>query len=313
MDRRDVNWKGYWCSCPTPFRPGDEALDLDSLRSLLEYYVGCGVHGVLINGTVGEWFAQSDSERRVVAETAIEAVAGRITVVIGCTAYTAREAATFGQHALAAGADGVEVSAPPYSKLFPDELVEYYRDIAALVDGPLMVYNWPHGTNVEIGPDLASRLVDIDTVVALKDSTPDADQFHETTRRIVDRVRVFGPFMTRRGLELLRQVGGDGFIGGGTLFGSADAEFWESLWRGDFAACEEHARRNEELFPLLWLPGGWAGIHGAYQSELKAIMAMLGQPGGTTRRPRLPITNESSLAAIRKILIDADLLSPDQT
>jgi dihydrodipicolinate synthase/N-acetylneuraminate lyase len=308
MDRNDVDWKGYWASCPTPFRSEDESLDTDTLRKLLEFYVGCGLHGVLINGTVGEWFSQTESDRKAVAEAAVEQVAGRMTVVIGCTAYTAREIAGYGRHAMAAGADGIEVSAPPYSKPFADEIVRYYQDVSEGVDGPLMVYNWPHGTNVEITPDLADRLVDIPTVVAVKDSTPNADQFFETTRRIVGRARVFGPFMTARGLQELRAHGGDGFIGGGSLFGTADAEFWNAYWRGDFAVCEEYARRNEELFPKLWRPGGWAGVHGAYQSELKAIMAMLGQPGGTVRRPRLPVTDPAALTEIRSALTSSGLL-----
>ncbi len=108
MDRDTVDWKGYWASCPTPFKRGDEGLDLDALRALLEFYVGCGFHGVLINGTVGEWFSQSENERLTVAEAAIDQVAGRMTVVIGCTAYTADEVASFGRHAMASGADGVE-------------------------------------------------------------------------------------------------------------------------------------------------------------------------------------------------------------
>ena len=249
---------------------------------------------MLINGTVGEWFSQTESERKAVAETAIEQVAGRMTVVIGCTAYTAEEVAGYGRHAMAAGADGIEASAPPYSKPFPDEIVQLLPGhLRRRSDGPLMVYNWPHGTNVEITPDLSDRLVDIPTVVAVKDSTPNADQFFETTRRVVERARVFGPFMTlaRPGVAAARH-GGDGFIGGGSLFGAADAEFWNAYWRGDIdASARSYARRNEELFPQLWLPGGWAGVHGAYQSELKAIMAMLGQPGGTTRRPRLPVTD----------------------
>ncbi len=309
MDRDNVDWKGYWPSCPTPFKAGDESLDLEALRALLDFYVGCGCHGVLINGTVGEWFSQSESERLAVAETAIDQVAGRMTVVIGCTAYTADAVASYGRHAMAAGADGIEASAPPYSRPFPDEILQYYRDISSSVDGPLLVYNWPHGTNVEILPELFDELVEIDNVVAIKDSTPNAEQFYETTRRVADRARVFGPFMTVRGLEVLRTVGGDGCIGGGSLFGAADAEFWDSFWRGDVAFSEEHARRTEDLFPQLWLPGGWAGVHGAYQSELKAIMAMLGQPGGTTRRPRLPITDDGGLEEIRKVLIGTGLLA----
>ena len=176
-----------------------------------------------------------------------------------------------------------------------------------------MVYNWVHGTSVEIGPELASRLAGIDTVVALKDSTPNAEQFYETTRTVVGRLRVFGPFMTVRGYQELKAHGGDGFIGGGTIFGAPDPQFWEDYWSGDDEACLAHARRTEELFPKLWLPGGWAGKYGGYQSQLKAIMKMLGQPGGEVRPPRLPITDPASLAAIREVLVADQLLREEST
>jgi 4-hydroxy-tetrahydrodipicolinate synthase len=66
--------------------------------------------------------------------------------------------------------------------------------------------------------------------------------------------------------------------------------------------------RADRLFPKLWLPGGWAGKYGAYQSQLKAIMQMLGQPGGEVRRPRLPVTDPKSLAEIRAVLIEESLI-----
>ena len=69
----------------------------------------------------------------------------------------------------------------------------------------------------------------------------------------------------------------------------------------------EH-RFPDELFPKLWLPGGWAGVYGAYQSQLKALMRMLGQPGGEVRPPRLPVTDEASLARLRAALVEAGLL-----
>ena len=104
---------------------------------------------------------------------------------------------------------------------------------------------------------------------------------------------------------MLRKDGGDGFIGGGSLFGAADARFWTAYWAGRLSpSAGSTPRRSEELFPKLWLPGGWAGVHGAYQSELKAIMAMLGQPGGAIRRPRLPVTDPAALAEIRVALAD---------
>ncbi len=310
MNRNDVNWRGYWAASPTPFA-ADGSYDADAHRGLMDWYIGEGLHGVLINGTTGEWFAQTSEERKLVAETVIGHVAGRIPVVVGCTAYTAREASDYARAAVAAGADGIESTAPPYSKPFDDELIAYLEELSASVDAPLMVYNWVHGTNVEIGPELASRIADIDTVVALKDSTPDIEQFFETTSTVVDRLRVFGPFMSTRGYAELKARGGDGFIGGGTIYGAPDPQFWEDYWAGNDEAALAHARRTEELFPKLWRPGGWAGLYGGYQSQLKAIMEMLGQPGGQVRPPRLPVSDPASLAAIREVLVAERLLPED--
>ena len=307
MNRDDVSWRGYWPACPTPFTASG-ALDLDSLRELIEWYLGEGMHGIFVNGTTGEWFSQSPDERRLVAETAIEQVAGRATVVIGCTSLTAAEAVELGRHAIAAGADGIGSTPPPYSKTYPDETVRYFEDISAGVGAPVMIYNWPHGTSVDIGPDLAERLAEVENVVAIKDSTPDLAQFFETAKRVVGKVRVFGPFMSVAGLEFLLEHGGDGFIGGGSLWGAADAEFWEAVWRGDVETAREHARRTDELFPKLWLPGGWGGQFGAYQSQLKALMKLLGQPGGEVRPPRLPVTDDASLRRMEEILVEAGLL-----
>lgn len=308
MNRDDVGWCGYWPACPTPFTTDGSAVDTDALRALLEWYVGEGLHGIFINGTTGEWFSQTPEERRLVAETAVDQIAGRVPVVIGCTALTAKQAIEVGRHAIATGADGIGSTPPPYSKTYPDETVRYFTDLSSGVDAPLMVYNWPHGTSVDIGPDLAERLAAVDNVVAIKDSTPSLEQFFETAMRVLKDVRVFGPLMGVAGLEFLLEHGGDGFIGGGSLWGAPDAEFWEAVWQGKLEPAREHARRTDELFPELWLPGGWGGHFGAYQSQLKALMKILGQPGGEVRLPRLPVTDETSLRRMREILVEIGLL-----
>jgi len=310
MNRDDINWQGYFPAVVTPFTETG-ALDLDTLRALVEHYAAQGMHGMVINGTCGEWFSQNHDERKAVAETAVAAAAGRMTVLVGCTDYTADLTAQLARHALGAGADGVLASPPPYAKLFPNEIIDFYTDISVGITGPLVVYNWPHGAGVDIGPDLADELADIGQIVAIKDSTPDADQFFETSRRVRDRVRVFGPYMSERGVEVLRTEGGDGTVGGGSLWGQPDPAFWESYWAGDFEAMTAHAVKGDQLFPKLWLPGGWAGHYGAYQSQLKELMRMLGQPAGHVRRPRLPVTDSASLAAMRAVLVGEGLLPAD--
>lgn len=310
MNRDDVDWQGYYPAFVTPFTEAG-ALDLDSLRALVEHYVSRGMHGIVVNGTCGEWFAQSRDERRVVAEAAVDAAAGRLRVLVGCTDYTAAQCAELAQHALGAGADGVLVSPPPYAKLFPPEVVAFYQDLDARVDGPVAVYNWPHGSGIDIDTELADRLADIEHVVAIKDSTPDADQFFETSRRVRDRVRVFGPYMSERGVEVLRTEGGDGTVGGGSLFGRPDPQFWVDYWAGDLDSARVHAVRSDRLFPRLWLPGGWAGRFGAYQSQLKVLMRMLGQPAGHVRPPRLPITDPAALEQMHAVLVGEGLLAAD--
>ena len=310
MDRNDVDWAGYFPAVVTPFTESG-ALDTDTLHALIEQYAERGMHGVVVNGTCGEWFSQSVDERKAVAETAVAAAAGRMRVLIGCTSNTADNVQELASHALGAGADGVLASPPPYIKLFPNEVVAWYEDISERVAGPLVVYNWPHGTGIDIDSDLADRLADIDSVVAIKDSTPDADQFFETSRRVRDRVRVFGPYMSARGVEVLRTEGGDGFVGGGSLNGRPDPQFWENYWAGEYAPMEEYAERADRLFPKLWRPGGWAGLYGSYQAQLKALMHMLGQPAGHVRSPRLPITDAADLATMRAVLVEEGLLQPE--
>jgi dihydrodipicolinate synthase/N-acetylneuraminate lyase len=303
-----VDWRGYWVASPTPFAQ-DGSFAPELMRELIEFYVGQGVHGLLINGTTGEWFSQPAAMRREVAETALGAVAGRIPVVVGCTSYTAKEVIVLARHAMDVGAAGFASSAPPYAKPLHDEIIAFYEDLAAGVDAPLMVYNWPHGTCVEIDTELAMELIEIDTVVAFKDSTPNIEQFFATSQAMSDRVAVFGPYMTTEGYAHLCAYGGAGTIGGGSLFGSADPAFWEAHWRGDTEAALAHAQRTEALFPKLWLPGGWRGVHGHYASELKAVMTILGQPGGTVRRPRLPIDDPAVLEQLREIVAAEPLLA----
>jgi 4-hydroxy-tetrahydrodipicolinate synthase len=307
MDRNSVDWRGYWPACPTPFK-ADQSLDLASYRQLLEWYIAQGVHGLFVNGTTGEWFSQTTDERKAVAETALEVAAGRVPVVVSCTGYTAIAVAELANHALAKGAAGISSTPPPYSKTFPDETVQFFTDISDSVDGPILVYNWPHGCSVDIDTPLAERLAEIDNVVGIKDSTPNTVQFFNTARTVIDRVRVFGGFMSVEGLDHMLAYGGDGFIGGGTVFGRPDPQFWESFWAADYDACRAHAERTDRLFPKLWVPGGWAGQYGAYQSQLKAIMQMVGQPGGEVRRPRLPVDDPKSLEAIRQALVEEGVL-----
>jgi len=265
------------------------------------------VHGILVNGTTGEWFSQSDAERRRVAEVAVEELKGKIPIVIGCTTYTAAQTSELGRHAKEIGADGILSTPPPYAAPTSREIVAFYQTISDRVDLPLMVYNWARGVVVEITADTALELTKIDHVVAIKDSTANRAQALATLEKVVDKIRVFGGFVSPLGLAVMRGIGGDGSIDGGGLGAAFAVAFYEALWKGDVVAARAAAERYVALMSQLINPD-WSGAYGSPQTQIKACMQILGQPGGWPRPPLLAIEDPRSLAALRDILASAGLL-----
>jgi len=309
MDRNSVDWKGYWVAAPTPFTASG-ALDEESWRHALRLYLGQGVHGILVNGTTGEWFSQTEAERRRIAEIAVEELRGRIPVVIGCTTFTPAATIALARHAKEIGADGVLSTAPPYAAPTPREIVAFFAAISDQVALPIMVYNWPRGVSVEITAPTALELARIEHVVALKDSTANQAQALATLEKVRDRLRVFGSFISRVGLGVLRGLGGDGNIDGGGLGAGFAVAFYEAVWRGDFGTAEAEADRYVALMSQLIRPD-WSGTLASPQAQIKAAMNLLGQPGGHVRPPLLPLDDACDLDTLRGILASAGLFASD--
>ncbi|MEU4312323.1 dihydrodipicolinate synthase family protein [Nocardia sp. NPDC024068] len=307
MNRDDVSWSGYWPAAPTPFTPSG-ALDTAALGSLMNLYADMGVNGVLVNGSTGEWFSQTDDERRTVTEVAVEAVAGRFPVVVGISAYTARQSSALAVHASAAGADGVLATPPPYVHTSPEETLQFFRTVSSATALPFMVYNWPRGVSVDIGtsPGLFSRLADLDNVVAIKDSTGNWLSMLDTVEAVAGRVRVFGSFLHRRGLATLLELGGDGNIDGGGVGAPFAVPFYRAVAAGDAESARVWADRYRALSGRL-INGDYSGVFASPIPQLKAVMNLLGQPGGAVRDPLLPVTDATTLAALQEIIDESGI------
>ncbi|MFI6314032.1 dihydrodipicolinate synthase family protein [Nocardia fusca] len=302
MNRDDVAWSGYWPAAPTPFGPAGD-LDTDALAALMNLYADMEVDGVLVNGSTGEWFSQTDDERRTVAEVAVDAVAGRFPVVIGVSAYTAKQSSELAVHAAATGADGVLATPPPYVHTSADETVQFFRTVSTATALPFMVYNWPRGVSLDLGtiPGLFSRLADLDQVVAIKDSTGDWLSMLDTVETVSDRVRVFGSFLHRRGLAALLELGGDGNIDGGGVGAPYAVPFYRAVAARDAGTAREWVDKYRALSGRLVDPD-YSGVYASPIPQLKAVMKLLGQPGGEVREPLLPITDSATLDALRDIV-----------
>lgn len=307
MDRNSVSWRGYIPAAPTPFA-ADGTVDEASIAALMDHYVAAGVHGVLVNGSSGEWWAQSDDERRRVAKTAIDAIAGRIPVIVGCTSFTASAAIELAHDAQTSAADGVLFTPPPYAHPTQDEILHHFTLIDAEVDLPIVAYNWPRGTAVEIEIDTAAAIADLEHVVALKCSTADTDLVLDYIDRLSSQVRIFASLISPRGLAILSGLGGDGYIDGGGVGAPYAVPYFESLWAGDLDAAREHGRRWSEL-TRSWIEPDFGGAFAAPSAQLKAAMKMLGHPGGEVRQPLLPLRDEAKLAELETALRSAGLLA----
>ncbi|NHI17714.1 dihydrodipicolinate synthase family protein [Microbacterium excoecariae] len=313
MNRHDVEWSGYWPAASTPFA-ADGSVDEPGLRQLMDLYVSQGVHGVLINGSTGEWFSQSVAERRQVAEVAVDAVAGRIPVVIGVTASTADEAIALARHAESAGADGALATVPPYVHPSPAEALEFYREVSGATALPFMVYNWPRGVSADLAqvPGLMSDLADLPNVAAIKDSTGDWNAMVGTVQEVAERVRVFGSLSHRKGLAIMAGLGGDGAIDGGGVAAPYGVPFYEAALAGNLDLARFWVDKYQAISGRL-IAGDYSGRFASPISQLKLAMELLGQPAGRVRRPLLEVTDAGAIRDIAAILRAGELpLSADR-
>src|SRR5271155_3358423 len=188
------NWSGVFPAATTQF---DTALDLDlaATRRVQTALIRDGVHGLVLMGTVGEGNSLSAAEKRKVLEAAVEASEGKVPVIAGVSELTTAAAVSFARDAERLGATGLMVLPAMVYVPTPAELEHHFRTVAAASGLPIMLYNNPPSYRVNIGIDTLSRLSDVATIVAIKESAPDP-------RRFTDIINTFGErFVLIAGLE----------------------------------------------------------------------------------------------------------------
>lgn len=298
-------WRGYWPAATTPFTRSGE-LDEQAWREGLRLMVEAGAHGLLVNGSSGEWYAQTRDERYRVAEIAVEEAGSAIPIVVGCTAYTPAEVIDLAGAAATAGADGVLFTPPPYARPNEDETFEFYREIAEAIDLPIMAYNWPRGTAVNMSTDLIEKIASLPNVKSIKDSTPQYDEHLVTLQRVGRKSAFFANYISRLGIGVMNELGGVGSIEGGWLCAKNGVAFFEAYWRGDL----EEARRLGDIYDAQlssFIGYNFAGRFGTQISQIKAAMRLMGQPGGYPRAPYRDLDSDA-LAALRAHLKSLGML-----
>jgi len=175
-------FKGVFTALVTPFRGG--AVDEAAFVSLVERQIDAGVHGLVPMGTTGESATLSHNEHRRVISLTAEIAAGRVPVIAGAGSNSTAEAIELVGHAKACGADAALVVTPYYNRPSQEGLFQHYSAIASSVDIPLIIYNVPSRTSVDIADETLGRLAKLANIVGIKDATADMARASQQRRLI---------------------------------------------------------------------------------------------------------------------------------
>lgn len=164
-------FKGSFVAMVTPFKDG--ALDLDALKHLVDWHVAEGTHGLVPVGTTGETPTLSHDEHEIAVAETVTAAAGRIPVIAGCGSNNTIEGMGLIRHAAEAGADAALVVTPYYNKPTQEGLYQHFRAIHDAADLPIIIYNIPGRSVVDMSVATMARLAELPRIVGVKDSTGD--------------------------------------------------------------------------------------------------------------------------------------------
>jgi len=300
-------WRGYFVAAPTVFNH-DLSIDAAGQDALLDWYLAEGMHGIVIAGTSGEWSALTSKERVRLFELARLRVPRSLPLIAGCNALTALETGEYARQAALLGFDGIMVSPPPYVVPTEEEVFAFYQMVADASDLPIIVYNWPRGTGIDMSPALVTRLGEIPKIVALKNSTANLGAFVETLRRCQDRLIIFGILPSDLGLGLMERLGGDGCIGAMGVLGRHQPGFFTHAWRGDSEQALRCGRKDQ--FLMSHLLEGFGGRYGNAIATFKYLLSMRGLPSGPVRPPLLNLSPGGQDAIQRIISSRGELFAP---
>jgi len=186
-----VNLHGILTALIAPFDV-EGNLDEQALRSLVERSIEGGVNGLVTCGSTGEFSAMTHEERKRVVEVVVDAAAGRVPVVAQTGATTAREAIELTRHAQEVGADVVMIVTPYYEPISVEETVDYLKTVSATATVPVMLYNIPPATGINLDPELVARLsTEIPNVQYIKDSSANMEQAISLIHHHADKIKTF--------------------------------------------------------------------------------------------------------------------------
>lgn len=281
--------KGICVPICTPFDASGERLDETALRSHIDSMLEAGVHIIMVCGGTGEFPYLRPAEKRRIAEVSARHIDGRAAFMVQTSAVNTADTIEESKHAEGLGADAVMVLPPYFEGPTRAGVVYHYEKVAAALKIPVMVYNIPQATNIDITPDLYGELLAVENIRYIKDSTGSLIRIQELVAT------------------------------GGSVFNGADPIAFEALVAGCpgcvWGAVNAMPREAVELYDLvaadklneardLWrrlLPAQLFFWSHFYNAAVKQATNLSGRPVGPCRSPVRPLTEEESSALLQAL------------
>ena len=185
-----VPFKGVIAYPITPFDQ-EEKVDISLFKKLVERLVISGSHGIAPLGSTGVLPYLTDEEKEAITEATIQQVGGRVPILVGVSNLTTEKTIHHAKFAENAGADAVMIIPMSYWKLTDDEIVAHYDAVASKISIPIMAYNNPATSGVDMSPALLKRLLEIPNVTMIKESTGDIQRMHYLRKELGEEVAFY--------------------------------------------------------------------------------------------------------------------------
>ncbi|WP_263141008.1 dihydrodipicolinate synthase family protein [Pseudomonas sp. RIT-PI-AD] len=277
-------FRGSYGVTVTPFTEDGSQIDEKALAAFIDWQVQAGSPGIIILGTTGEFLTLSHDERTRYVEATVKLAAGRLDVLVGASDAFTANAVRFAREAEALGADGLMVAPPYYYTPTDDEIFNYYSAVSEATSLPIMLYNNPITTNVDMSAALVARMTRaLDNVRYIKEASMDVGRVYD----IVEATRgVMNVFAGERPVESFL-LGAVGYVNPyANYIPRASTRLWEALVDGRL----EEARTIQAMiasFDHIIAEGHPTYGHQCYS---KALAASQGYPVGDVRQPLTPFS-----------------------
>lgn len=172
-----MKFEGIYTPAITPLS-ADGSIDKAAFAEVLEYLVESGIHGVIIGGSTGEYYAHTAQERLDLAAQAKDVLGGRLPLIVGTGGIRTEDVVAFAAHAKEIKADALLVGTPPYALPTQQEIAIHVKAVDKAAGLPIMLYNYPGRMGVSMGEEFFDAVADVKNIVAIKESSGDMAQLH---------------------------------------------------------------------------------------------------------------------------------------